>query len=87
LSLPAAAACGVGGAPAHVLRGHAGLHARGDRGTTRPVRLHPIPVARLELWFRAPAGPQPDVLEIGLRGKRHPRVEAYWDGCLFALGA
>jgi hypothetical protein len=47
----------------------------------------PIPVARLELWFRAPAGPHPDVLEIGLRGKRHPRVEAYWDGCLFALGA
>jgi hypothetical protein len=46
-----------------------------------------IPVARLELWFRAPAGPHPDVLEIGLRGKRHPRVEAYWDGCLFALGA
>lgn len=46
-----------------------------------------IPVAGLELWFRAPAGPRPDVLEIGLRGKRHPRVEAYWDGCLFALGA
>ena len=46
-----------------------------------------IPVEGLELWFRAPAGPRPDVLEIGLRGKRHPRVEAYWDGCLFALGA
>jgi len=39
----------------------------------------------LELWFLAPAGSQPDVLEIGLRGRRHPRVEAYWDGCLFAL--
>ena len=46
-----------------------------------------IPVADMELWFRAPAGPHPDVLEIGLRGKRRPRVEAYWDGCLFALGA
>jgi len=24
---------------------------------------------------------------IGRRGKRRPRVEAYWDGCLFAVGA
>ena len=46
-----------------------------------------IPVAGLELWFRALAGVHPDVLEIGVRGKRCPRVEAYWDGCLFALGA
>ena len=39
----------------------------------------------LELWFLAPAGSRPDVLEIGLHGRRRPRVEAYWDGCLFAL--
>jgi hypothetical protein len=39
----------------------------------------------LELWFRAAAGRMPDVLEIGVRGRRHPRVEAYWDGCYFAL--
>ena len=39
----------------------------------------------LEVWFRAPAGRTPDVLEIGVRGRRHPRVEAYWDGCYFAL--
>jgi hypothetical protein len=25
------------------------------------------------------------VLEVGLRGRRRPKVEAYWDGCLFAL--
>jgi hypothetical protein len=25
------------------------------------------------------------VLEIGLHGRRRPRVEAYWDGCLIAL--
>jgi hypothetical protein len=41
----------------------------------------------LDLWFRVPAGAPPDVLEIGLRGKRRPRVEAYWDGCVFALSA
>ena len=47
-----------------------------------------LPVARpdgVEIWFRAPAGRIPDVLEIGLRGRRRPQVEAYWDGCRFAL--
>ena len=44
-----------------------------------------VPAAGLELWFRPPAGTAPQTLEIGLRGRRHPRVEAYWDGCLFAL--
>ena len=39
----------------------------------------------MEVWFRAPAGRVPDVLEIGLHGRRRPRVEAYWDGCLIAL--
>jgi hypothetical protein len=37
------------------------------------------------IWFRAPAGTLPDLLEIGVRGRRRPRVEAYWDGCLFML--
>jgi hypothetical protein len=40
---------------------------------------------RVEVWFRAPAGRVPDVLEIGLHGRRRPRVEAYWDGCRIAL--
>ena len=39
----------------------------------------------VEVWFRAPAGRGPDVLEVGLRGRRRPRVEAYWDGCRIAL--
>jgi len=39
----------------------------------------------VEIWFRAPAGRVPDVLEIGLHGRRRPRVEAYWDGCRIAL--
>jgi hypothetical protein len=45
----------------------------------------PAQSAGLEVWSRAPAGQMPDVLEIGIRGRRHPRVEAYWDGCTFAL--
>ena len=39
----------------------------------------------LEVWCRIPGGRRPDVLEIALRGKRRPRVEAYWDGCIYAL--
>jgi hypothetical protein len=41
--------------------------------------------AEVEIWFRAPAGNVPDVLEIGLRGRRRPRVEAYREGCRIAL--
>jgi hypothetical protein len=42
----------------------------------------PVPGRGLEVWFRAPGGRTPDVLEIGLHGRRRPKVEAYWDGCL-----
>jgi hypothetical protein len=44
-----------------------------------------VPNDEVEIWFRAPAGRVPDVLEIGLHGRRRPRVEAYWDGCRTAL--
>jgi hypothetical protein len=59
--------------------------------TERPPRLSGFRLVLqtgqdgVEVWFRAPAGRVPDVLEIGLRGRRRPRVEAYWDGCLIAL--
>src|SRR6185437_4642180 len=56
--------------------------------TVPPVELSgfsPAHVDGLEVWFRAAAGRMPDVLEIGVRGRRHPRVEAYWDGCSLAL--
>src|ERR1700691_967539 len=47
----------------------------------------PVRSDDLEVWFRAPAGRRPDVLEIGLRGRRPPPGEAYWDACAFVLGA
>ena len=50
-----------------------------------PSAFSPVDADGLEIWFRAPGGRMPDVLEIGLRGKRHPRVEAYWDGCSYML--
>jgi hypothetical protein len=39
----------------------------------------------VRVWFRGVGGQLPDVLEIAMRGRRHPRVEAYWDGCLMAM--
>jgi hypothetical protein len=39
----------------------------------------------LQLFFRAAGGISPDVLEIAMRGRRHPKVAAYWDGCLMAM--
>jgi len=45
----------------------------------------PVPGADVEVLFRAPGGRMPEFLEIALHGRRHPRVEAYWEGCLMAL--
>jgi hypothetical protein len=39
----------------------------------------------VRVWFRGVGGLMPDVLEVGVRGRRRPRVEAYWDGCLMAM--
>jgi hypothetical protein len=56
--------------------------------TEPPARLSgftPAATAPIEIWFRGPGGRRPDVLEIGLGGRRRARVEAYWDGCLMAM--
>jgi hypothetical protein len=42
-------------------------------------------VKGVEVWFRAAGDRVPDVLGIGVHGRRRPRLEAYWDGCLIAL--
>jgi hypothetical protein len=39
----------------------------------------------VDVRFRAPGGRRPDVLEVDLHGRRNPKVEAYWDGCLIML--
>ena len=66
-----------GGSPAY-------LHA----ATAPPSGLRGFSQVRsagLDLWFRAPADTLPAFLEIGLRGRRRPRVEAYWEGCIFVV--
>jgi hypothetical protein len=45
----------------------------------------PVSAAGVRLQFRGLRGRRPGVLEIGLHGRRRPRVEAYWDGCLMAM--
>jgi len=59
------------------------------RAATAPPRglsgFSPVAADGLQVWFRGVGSRMPDVLEIGLRGTRRPRVEAYWDGCLMAM--
>ncbi len=66
----------------------AGTPAYMHAATEQPAGLSGFSLvsqADAEIWFRAPGGRVPDVLEIGLQGRRRPRVEAYWDGCQIAL--
>jgi hypothetical protein len=49
-------------------------------------RLATGPGAPVEVLYRSVGDRRPGTLEIDLRGRRHPRVEAYWDGCLMAMG-
>jgi hypothetical protein len=67
------------GTPAYM---HAGIER-----PPGPSEFRSVPAAAdgVEIWFRALGGREPDLLEIGMHGRRRPRIEAYWDGCLFAL--
>jgi hypothetical protein len=79
---------GLGSPPMVVLLRDADLYARGRRAPPGLSGFRLVPQAGqdgVEVWFRAPGGRVPDVLEIGLRGRHRPRVEAYWDGCQIAL--
>ena len=76
---------GVGRPPAGVLLGDAGLHVRGHDAAPGPGRVQPGAHGGLEVWYRIPGDRRPDVLEVEVRGKRRPHVEAYWDGCIYAL--
>jgi len=45
-----------------------------------------VTASGVQVFFRGLTGRQPGVLEIALRGRRRPVLEAYWDGCLMAMG-
>src|SRR5215510_2386 len=63
------------------------MHAATDqpRGLTGFASVPAAESSGVTVFFRAPGGRQPEFLEVDLRGRRHPRVEAYWDGCVMAL--
>jgi hypothetical protein len=66
----------------------AGTPAYMHAATSRPcvdLPFRRVPHPDLEIWFRAPGDREPDVLEIGMHGRRKPKVEAYWDSCVVAL--
>jgi hypothetical protein len=50
--------------------------------TQLPAAANP---AGVTVYFRGASGVRPDVLEIAVEGKRHPKIAAYWDGCLMAM--
>ena len=37
----------------------------------------------IELFIAAGIRTLPEVLEIDVRGRRRPHIEAYWNGCAF----
>lgn len=45
----------------------------------------PLPAGTVDVRFRSLGSRKPEVLQIALHGRHHPQVEAYWDGCLYAL--
>jgi hypothetical protein len=50
-----------------------------------PASFTRLRAGGIDIRFRAPGRRFPDVLEIAMHGKRQPRVEAYWDGCLLVM--
>jgi hypothetical protein len=39
----------------------------------------------LVVYYRSARGAHPDELVLKLKGSRHPRIEALWDGCAYAI--
>lgn len=65
-----------------------GMQARIHVTTQEPAGLsgfRPLAARGADVRFRGLGGREPEVLQIGLHGRRRPRVEAYWDGCLYAI--
>jgi hypothetical protein len=48
-------------------------------------RFRPYDADGFELWFDPGGMSPPDELHLDVKGWRHRRVEAYWNGCVFAI--
>jgi hypothetical protein len=50
------------------------------------LRDSSAPITRgLQFFVRPANGRLPDELHVDLRGRRKPRVEAYWNGCAYLV--
>jgi hypothetical protein len=47
--------------------------------------FRPLSADGVDVRFRALGDREPEELLIALHGIRRPRLEAYWDGCLYAI--
>jgi len=59
------------------------LQASSEPPDERPFRR--VDAEGFELWLSAPGFEPPDELHLEVRGRRKPRVEAYWNGCVYAI--
>jgi hypothetical protein len=50
-----------------------------------PGEFRTIEIQGFQLLLRPAGGTLPDELEVELRGRRHPKVRAYWNGCAFVV--
>jgi len=48
-------------------------------------RFVACPSSEVDVRYLAGPGVTPSELSIDLKGRRRPRLEAYWDGCRFRL--
>ncbi|MFY9889713.1 MAG: hypothetical protein WAK71_15475 [Streptosporangiaceae bacterium] len=69
------------GAPAWM---HAATDPPDDQAGFAEIPATSLP-AGITVFFRPVGGLRPGVLEVGIRGRRHPAVAGYWDGCLMAM--
>jgi hypothetical protein len=57
-----------------------------DTSTSPPVdatEFESFPAHGVDVRFRPGASGRPNELSIDMRGRRHPRPVAYWDGCAY----
>ena len=60
------------------------LHASCDP-PPRALEFRRLDAGNFLLFLHPAIGSLPSVLQLGLKGRRHPRVEAYWNGLAYVI--
>jgi hypothetical protein len=59
-----------------------------DAATTRPRSERPFeafPAGGFTLFMDQTVGRYPEELHLELKGRKHPHLEANWDGCIYLI--